>query len=305
MPEITGEMDIDNFNPKYTTERPKLTLMSDEIVSILQEHHAMFAGFYLDQNEWRENQKEIIELNDQLLKSGSQSPLKTPHDKHIQQMYLSPEEENNINMVNKVDDLQMVSEEISIPAKTIEPNQPQTQSESNTPLQINTNKPRDLSPPLESPLNTKNRRSLSGSQSPTIPGKIKNIQKEKKDLINAEIIKEEYVEIDIGSGKNIERRANSPPLSSPLKKRKMSDNFIGIAEGKIIEKAVYEGNEERERKESDIREEVREEVEKLDGVRIHEGIQEEDEEGEKAEEMTDDVLNKIENKDQENKDKEE
>ena len=96
MPEITGEMDIDNFNPKYTTERPKLTLMSDEIVSILQEHHAMFAGFYLDQNEWRENQKEIIELNDQLLKSGSQSPLKTPHDKHIQQMYLSPEEENNI-----------------------------------------------------------------------------------------------------------------------------------------------------------------------------------------------------------------
>lgn len=57
IPEINSETDVDNFNTKYTQERPKMTLMNDEILNELKKYDPMFTGFYYDEitNNYEEN----------------------------------------------------------------------------------------------------------------------------------------------------------------------------------------------------------------------------------------------------------
>lgn len=49
IPEINSETDVDNFNAKYTNERPKMTLMNDDMLTELKKYDPMFTGFYYDE----------------------------------------------------------------------------------------------------------------------------------------------------------------------------------------------------------------------------------------------------------------
>lgn len=47
-PNIEGEDDTNNFFPKYTTQRPKMTLLTKEMVEKCKRYDEMFEGFYYD-----------------------------------------------------------------------------------------------------------------------------------------------------------------------------------------------------------------------------------------------------------------
>lgn len=49
IPEINSETDVENFNTKYTNERPKMTLMGEDMLGELKKYDQMFTGFYYDQ----------------------------------------------------------------------------------------------------------------------------------------------------------------------------------------------------------------------------------------------------------------
>jgi serine/threonine protein kinase len=49
IPEINSETDVENFNTKYTNERPKMTLMGEDMLGELKKYDPMFTGFYYDQ----------------------------------------------------------------------------------------------------------------------------------------------------------------------------------------------------------------------------------------------------------------
>ena len=66
-PEITSDLDVENFNPKCTAERPKMTQVTDEILGILNKHNPMFAGFYIDNEEWKPRNPNCINLDEDLL----------------------------------------------------------------------------------------------------------------------------------------------------------------------------------------------------------------------------------------------
>lgn len=63
-PEITSETDVDNFNPKHTSERPKMTLMSEDLIAMMKKHDPMFAGFYAENEEMMEN-RDYISYDDE------------------------------------------------------------------------------------------------------------------------------------------------------------------------------------------------------------------------------------------------
>lgn len=49
IPEINSETDVENFNTKYTNERPKMTLMGEDMLADLKKYDGHFTGFYYDQ----------------------------------------------------------------------------------------------------------------------------------------------------------------------------------------------------------------------------------------------------------------
>lgn len=49
IPEINNETDTDHFHKKWTNERPKMTMLSEDMINELKKYDKMFGGFYFDQ----------------------------------------------------------------------------------------------------------------------------------------------------------------------------------------------------------------------------------------------------------------
>lgn len=89
IPEVNDETDVDNFNSKFTSERPKMTILSEDMVKELEKYDEMFDGFYYDQ---------ILEQDEALMKAKSEICNKYNHnskDIDINQSIKEEIEENN------------------------------------------------------------------------------------------------------------------------------------------------------------------------------------------------------------------
>ena len=62
VPDLKSESDVEFFDPKYTEQRPKITILSKEMVSKFKNYDHMFQGFYyddiLDKDDWKVIQEE-------------------------------------------------------------------------------------------------------------------------------------------------------------------------------------------------------------------------------------------------------
>ena len=66
IPEVNDELDVDNFNAKFTSERPKMTMLSEDMIMELKKYDKMFNGFYYDQiSEKEENMIQEVEEVDE------------------------------------------------------------------------------------------------------------------------------------------------------------------------------------------------------------------------------------------------
>ena len=48
IPEITSEKDVGNFNPQFTTSRPRTTIVNSQMLAKLKQYALLFEGFYVD-----------------------------------------------------------------------------------------------------------------------------------------------------------------------------------------------------------------------------------------------------------------
>jgi len=65
IPDLKSKDDVDHFDSKYTNERPKITLLTPEMVSKYKDYDHMFQGFYYDEKLGKDDWKVIGEENEE------------------------------------------------------------------------------------------------------------------------------------------------------------------------------------------------------------------------------------------------
>ena len=87
VPDLKSEDDVEFFDPKYTEQRPKITILSKEMVSKFKNYDHMFQGFYyddiLDKDDWK-----VIEEEEGETPTGSK-----PNTEEISEKEISDEKE--------------------------------------------------------------------------------------------------------------------------------------------------------------------------------------------------------------------
>lgn len=130
-PEITSETDCENFNPKHTQERPKMTLMTEDLINMLKKHDPMFAGFYAENEEMQENRDyldfdEKFELNTSPENERMEKRASNTSDRPEMDPTLFKKNKSNVDIIEKTqskksDDNNNISETKNLQNSEINP----------------------------------------------------------------------------------------------------------------------------------------------------------------------------------------
>ena len=110
IPEINSETDVDNFNTKYTNERPKMTIITEDLLGELKKYDPMFTGFYYDQitkdpkiwSPFNSNENILSSDNDEDFQSLNSNILKKVPEKFNQEEIIQfPDLKSNDEIKNK------------------------------------------------------------------------------------------------------------------------------------------------------------------------------------------------------------